>query len=54
MTGALADATGRTDEELRFALTVAAAGVVVLAVLRLLDRLQNLGFTVIRHSRKRT
>jgi hypothetical protein len=41
--GTFADATGRTDEQLRWALTVAAAGAGLISALRLVDYLDKLG-----------
>lgn len=52
VTGALADATGRTDEELRLALTVAALVAGLIAGLRLLKFLGDLGSHVSRHSKR--
>jgi hypothetical protein len=52
VTEAFADATGRTDEQLRWALTVAAAEGGLIGVLRLLDRLEDLGVVVLGHPRK--
>jgi len=43
VTGTFADATGRTDEQLRWALTVAAAETGVIVAFRLLDYLDRLG-----------
>ena len=51
VTGALADATGRSDEELRLALTVAAIAASLFAALRLLAWLGDLGSNVLGHSR---
>jgi len=45
--GAFADATGRTDEEIRLALTVAAAAAGLIALLRLVNMLD--GLDVFRH-----
>ena len=53
MTGAFADATGRTDEELRRALTVAVAEEGLIGALRLLNRLGDLGFILFGHTRRR-
>lgn len=49
VTGALADATGRTDEELRLALTVLGAVAALIAGLRLLEHLSELGADVAPH-----
>ena len=56
VTEALADATGRTDEQVRLALAAAAALAAVLAVLRLADHLADLGSDVLgaRHRRPTT
>jgi alkylhydroperoxidase/carboxymuconolactone decarboxylase family protein YurZ len=43
VTGPWAEATGRTDDELRLALTVAAVLAGVFALLRLVEFLANLG-----------
>jgi hypothetical protein len=43
VTGTLAEATGRSDEELRLALTVAAVLGGLFALLRLIELLANLG-----------
>jgi hypothetical protein len=51
VTGALADATGRSDEELRLALAVAAIATGLFAALRLLEWLGDLGSNVLGHSR---
>jgi hypothetical protein len=51
VTGALADATGRSDEELRLALTVTAIATGLFAALRLLKWLGDLGSNVLGHSR---
>jgi hypothetical protein len=53
VTGAFADATGRTDEELRRALTVAVAEEGLIGALRLLNRLGDLGFILFGHTRRR-
>jgi len=45
--GAFADATGRTDEEIRLALTVAAAAAGLIALIRLASLLDRLD--VFRH-----
>jgi len=50
---ALADATGRTEDELRVALTVAVVAAGLLAALRLLMFLGDLGSHVFARSRKR-
>jgi hypothetical protein len=49
ITGTLAEATGRSDEELRLALTVAAVGAALFAALRFLNFLADLG-SRLRHS----
>jgi alkylhydroperoxidase/carboxymuconolactone decarboxylase family protein YurZ len=49
VTGALAEATGRSDEELRLALTVAAVLGAVFAALRFLNFLAELGSRIRRH-----
>jgi len=46
VTGALADATGRSDEEVRLALTVAAVVACLFAVVRVLKLLADLGSDV--------
>jgi hypothetical protein len=46
--GALADATGRSEEEVRLALTVAAVVAGLMAAVRFLDRLAGLGADVFR------
>lgn len=51
VTGALADVTGRSDEEVRLALTLAAAAASVIAVLRVLRLLDDLGVGVIGRSK---
>ena len=43
VTGLLADATGRSDEEFRLVVTVAAAAAGVLALLQVLNWLEDLG-----------
>jgi alkylhydroperoxidase/carboxymuconolactone decarboxylase family protein YurZ len=53
VSGALADATGRTEDELRLALTVAVAAAGLIAGLRLLKFLGDLGSHVFGHSGKR-
>jgi hypothetical protein len=52
VTGALADATGRSDDEVRLALTVAVAVAGLLAVLRVLRLLSDLGSDVLGRSRR--
>jgi hypothetical protein len=47
VTEALAEATGRSDEEVRLALTVAAVLTVLLAASKLLTRLGDLGADVL-------
>jgi hypothetical protein len=49
---ALADATGRTDEELNLGLAVAVAAAGLIAALRLLNWLQDLGVINVGHSRR--
>ena len=49
VTGTFADATGRTDEQLRWALTVAGAVAGLVGALRLLDYLDRLGLLGSRH-----
>jgi molybdopterin converting factor small subunit len=49
VTGALAEATGRSDEELRLALTVAAVLAALFAGLRFLNFLAELGSRIRRH-----
>jgi len=49
VTGALAEATGRSDEELRLALTVAAVLGAVFAALRFVNFLAELGSRIRRH-----
>jgi hypothetical protein len=51
--GALADATGRTEDELRLAMTVAVVAAGLIAGLRLLKFLGDLGSHAFGHSRKR-
>lgn len=53
VTGALADATGKSDEEIRLALTVAVAAAGLFAGVRLLRWLGDLGSDVLVRSRKR-
>lgn len=52
VTEALADATGRSDDEVRLALTLAVAAAGLIAVLRLVKWLSDLGADVLGHSRK--
>jgi hypothetical protein len=52
VTEGLADATGRTDEQLRWALTVAVAGAGLVGALRLLDYLDELGLLGSRRPRR--
>ena len=52
VTRALADATGRSDDELRLALTVTVVAAGLLATLRLLKILGDLGSHVFARSRK--
>jgi hypothetical protein len=52
VTGALADATGRSDDELRLALTVAVFAAGLFAALRVLKLLGDLGSTLFPASRK--
>jgi hypothetical protein len=51
VTGELADLTGRTDDELRLVLTVAAAGGLVLVATRTLQALVDLGCNIGAHPR---
>lgn len=51
VTGELADLTGRSDEELRLVLTVAAAGGLVLVAIRMLRALMDLGSNIGPHHR---
>jgi len=51
VTGELADLTGRSDEELRLVLTVAAAGGLVLVAIRMLRALMDLGSNIGPHRR---
>ena len=53
VTAVLADATGKSDEEFRLFLTVAATAACVLAVLQVLNWLEDLGSNARGHSRKR-
>lgn len=46
VTGALADATGRSDDEMRFVLTLTMAATSLLAVLRFLRFLADLGIRI--------
>jgi small neutral amino acid transporter SnatA (MarC family) len=50
VTGALADATGRSDEEVRLALTVAVLVGALLAASRLVRLLGDLGADVLRQA----
>jgi hypothetical protein len=52
VTGELADLTGRSDDEFRLALTVAAVAAGLFAALRLLKFLGDLGSDIFSHSRK--
>ena len=52
VTGTLADATGRSDDEIRLALTVAAVVAGVFAALRFLQFLGDLGSDLFDRSRK--
>jgi alkylhydroperoxidase/carboxymuconolactone decarboxylase family protein YurZ len=52
LTGALADATGRSDEELRLVLTLAAIVAGLFAAIRLLKLLADLGADVFGRSRR--
>jgi hypothetical protein len=52
VTGTLADLTGRSDEELRLAVTLAVAAASMFAALRLLKFLGDLGSDILSHSRK--
>ena len=54
VTGELADLTGRSDEELRLVLTVAAAGGLVLVAIRTLRALMDLGSNIGPRHRPRT
>jgi len=54
VTGALADATGKSDEEIRLALTVAVAAAGLFAAVRLLRWLGDLGSDVLVRSGKRS
>ena len=50
ITHTVADLTGRTDDEMRLLLGVAAAGVAVAATLRTVEVLMNLGATFARRA----
>ena len=50
--GALADATGRSEDEVRLALTVAVIAGGVIAALRVLTFLGDLGSNAFSHSRR--
>ncbi len=50
VTGALADWTGRSDDELRLALTVAGAAAALFAGVRFIEWLANLGQALGRRS----
>jgi alkylhydroperoxidase/carboxymuconolactone decarboxylase family protein YurZ len=52
VTGAIADATGRTEDELRVALTVAIFAAGFIAALRLLKFFGDLGSHAFGHSRR--
>ena len=52
MTGALAEATGRSDDEVRLALTIAAVVAGLIATLRLLKSLGELGSDLFARSRR--
>ena len=52
VTGALADATGRSEDELRLALTLAVVTAGLLASLRILKLLGDLGSNVLGQSRR--
>ena len=52
VSGALADATGRTEDELRVAMTAALVAAGLIAGLRLLKFLGDLGSDVFGHSRR--
>jgi hypothetical protein len=51
VTEALADATGRSDEEMRLALTALAVVATLVAGLRFLEWLSELGTDLVRHTR---
>jgi hypothetical protein len=52
LTGALADATGRSDEEVRLGLLVAMLTAALLAVVRLVRFVTDLGSDVLSRSRR--
>lgn len=52
ITGALADATGRPEDELSLALTVAVVAAGLISALRVLKFLGDLGSNVLGHSGK--
>jgi len=52
ISGALADATGRTEDELRLAMTVAVVAAGLIAGLRVLKFLGDLGSHAFSHSRR--
>ena len=52
VTGALAEATGRSDDEVRLALTIAAVVAGLIATLRLLKLLGELGSDLFARSKK--
>ena len=52
VTGALAEATGRSDDEVRLALTIAAVVAGLIAALRLLKWLGELGSDLFARSRR--
>ena len=52
VTGALAEATGRSDDEVRLALTIAAVVAGLIAALRLLKALGELGSDLFARSRR--
>ncbi|GAA1974182.1 hypothetical protein GCM10009798_39280 [Nocardioides panacihumi] len=52
VTGALAEATGRSDDEVRLALTIAAVVAGLIATLRLLKSLGELGSDLFARSRR--
>jgi hypothetical protein len=53
ITEALADATGRSEDEERLALTLAVVGAVVTATIRVLEFLGNLGLKAFRYAASR-
>jgi hypothetical protein len=53
VTEALADATGRTDDEVRLAMTVAVVGAGVHVTFRVLDFLGNLGVGALKNASSR-